>query len=45
MIDLTELGYAVTFRPYDGGHNTPGYVTDAALRHFIGMPEPAKAKR
>ena len=39
---LTALGYDVTFRPYDGGHNTPGYVTDAALRHFIGMAEPAK---
>ena len=32
---LTQLGYQVTFRPYDGGHNTPGYITDAALRDLF----------
>jgi predicted esterase len=32
---LTELGYDVTFLPYDGGHDTPGAVTDAALRHIF----------
>lgn len=32
---LTQLGYQITFQPYDGGHNTPGHVTDAALRSLF----------
>ena len=34
---LTELGYQVKFQPYEGGHNTPGFVTDAALRYLFAQ--------
>ena len=33
---LTELGYRVKFQPYNGGHSTPGNITDAALRDLFG---------
>jgi predicted esterase len=42
---LTALGYSVTFMPYDGGHDTPGPITDAALRHFLGLPAEAAKTR
>ena len=42
---LTQLGYQVTFRPYDGGHNTPGYITDAALRSLFASRQAQPATR
>ena len=42
---LTELGYRVTFRPYDGGHNTPGYITDAALRELFASRQADRLAR
>lgn len=34
--ELRDRGYDVTFLPFDGGHEVPGEVSEAALAWFLG---------
>ncbi|MFH1566745.1 MAG: phospholipase, partial [Gemmatimonadota bacterium] len=33
---LRASGYQVTFRPFDGGHQLPAEISEAALDWFLG---------